>query len=101
VIHTCCHAYTCDTIYPTQIRSRIQKEVEIALEKKSLPFNKKENQGKARHPNYHSPVMPKWNSVRRNMNMDFVTDDIGPALFAGPLGKKKPGLSWKLKVFFS
>jgi gamma-tubulin complex component 2 len=68
------------------IRSRIQKEVEIVLEKRSSPFNKKENQVKVRHPNYHSPVMPKWNSVRQNMNLDFVTDDSGPALFAAPLG---------------
>jgi len=90
----------CDTFYPTQIRNRLQKELEIVLEKKSLPFNKKENQGKVRHPNYHSPVMPKWNSVRPNMNLDFVTDDSGPALFAAPLGKKKPGFSWKWKVLF-
>lgn len=100
MIHACCHDYTCDTFCPPQIRSRINKEVKKDLEKKSLPFNKKENQGRVRHPNYHSPVMPNWNTVRPNMNLDFVTDHSGPALFAAPLGKKKPGLSWKLKVFF-
>ena len=100
MIHTCCHDYMCDAFCPTQIRSRLQKEVEIALEKKSLPFSKKENQGKVRHPNYHSPVMPNWNTVRPNMNLDFVTDHSGPALFAAPLGKKKPGHIWKLKDLF-
>lgn len=100
MIYTCCHDYVCDTFYPTQFRSRLQKEVEIDPEKKGSPFDKKENQGKARHPNYHSPVMPNWNTVRPNMNLDFVTDDSGPALFAAPLGKKKPGFSWKLKVLF-
>lgn len=74
--------------------------MKIALEKKSSPFDKKENQGKVRHPNYQSPVMPNWNTVRPNMNLDFVTDRSGPALFAAPLGKKKPVLIWKLKVLF-
>lgn len=68
------------------IRSRLQKEVELALGKRSLPFSKRENQGKVRHPNYHSPVMPDWNFVRPNMNLDFVTDHSGPASFVAPLG---------------
>ncbi|XP_021928970.1 gamma-tubulin complex component 2-like isoform X2 [Zootermopsis nevadensis] len=68
------------------IRSRLHKEVEIAEEKRSLPLNKVETQEKARHPNYQSPVMPNWNSVRPNMNLDFVTHHSGPVPFAAPLG---------------
>jgi hypothetical protein len=73
----------------TQIRSRLQKEVEIALAKRNLPFSIRENKVKSRHPNYHLPVMPNWNSVRPNMNLDFITDHSGPALFSAPLGKNK------------
>ncbi|PNF14012.1 Gamma-tubulin complex component 2 [Cryptotermes secundus] len=69
-----------------RIRIRLQKEAEIALGKRTLPSSKRENQGKARHPNYHSPVMPNWNNVRPNMNLDFITDHSGPALFSAPLG---------------
>lgn len=71
-----------------QIRSRLHKEVEIAEEKRSLPLNKIETLGKARHPNYQSPVMPNWNSLRPNMNLDFVTHHSGPAPFVASLGKR-------------
>jgi hypothetical protein len=64
--------------------------VEIALRKRSLPFSKRENQGKTHHPNYQSPVMPNWNSVRPNMNLDFITGHSGPAAFSAPLGKNNP-----------
>jgi hypothetical protein len=64
--------------------------MEIASGKRSLPFSTREKQGKSCHPNYHPPVMPDWNTVRPNMNMDFITDHTGPALFAAPLGKSNP-----------
>jgi hypothetical protein len=83
-------------VYQTQIRSRLHKEVEIAEEKRSLPLNKIDTQGKAHHPNYQSPVMPNWNCVRPNMNLDFITHHSGPAPFAAPLGKKKPGLNLEI-----
>jgi hypothetical protein len=69
----------------------------MAQEKRSLPSNKIETQGKVRHPNYQSPVMPNWNCVRPNMNLDFITDHSGRTPFVAPLGKKKPGMNLEIK----
>nr|CAD7264977.1 unnamed protein product [Timema shepardi] len=91
-ISTCNSTQLSDTkevdITPEEIRSRLQKVVAKAQEKKSNPFEKRvDKQSKARHPSHHSPELPNWLSMRPSMSLDFVVDRASaPTPFAAVLG---------------
>nr|CAD7424316.1 unnamed protein product [Timema monikensis] len=91
-ISTCNSTQLSDTkevdITPEEIRSRLQKVVAKAQEKKSNPFEKRvDKQSKARHPSHHSPELPNWLSMRPSMSLDFVMDRASaPTPFAAVLG---------------
>nr|CAD7589280.1 unnamed protein product [Timema genevievae] len=75
-------------ITPEEIRSRLQKVVAKAQEKKSSPFEKRvDKQSKAHHPSHYSPELPNWLSMRPSMSLDFVVDRTSaPTPFAAVLG---------------